>query len=128
MSQDLHLLSMTQISGGKTGRELRHRQEMQVLAHGSLNDFWHEVQTAFDGVGILLHVIPIIGLGHHVGAKPLRFVKRVRHRQHIVGIGLAQLIDEIDDSRQLVDGFGHVGIGEFESRQHSDVLNLIFIE
>ena len=48
------------------------------------------------------------------------------HVQRMSGLG--QLVDEIDDSRQLVDRFGEFVVGEFESRQDRDLLYLFFVE
>jgi hypothetical protein len=52
----------------------------------------------------------------------------MRHGHDVRRVGLLQLVDEIDDTRQLVDRFGEFVVGEFESRQHCNLLNLFFVE
>ena len=73
-------------------------------------------------------MVPIDGLGHHVSAQALGLVQRMGHRYDVAGVRLRQLVHEIHDSGQFVDGFSELVIGQFESRQHRDVLDLIFIE
>ena len=101
---------------------------VQILAHDLLDNFWYQIQAIADRRRIFLYAITIIGLGDLVRAQALGCVKRVRHRHDIVGRRLTQLVDEIDNSRQLVDRFAKLIVGEAESSQRCDVLNLIFIE
>jgi hypothetical protein len=49
----------------------------------------------------------------------------MRHWQHIVGRRSLQLIDEIDDSGQFVHDVIKLRIGELQSRERCDVLDLI---
>ena len=60
--------------------------------------------------------------------EPLPDDHPLRHRDDVIGGRLRQLIDEIDDARELVDRLGELVIGEFKPRQHRDLLNLIIIE
>ena len=73
-------------------------------------------------------MLAVVGFGDRSGTQPLGLVQRMCHRRNIGGVGLAQLVDEIDDPRQFVDSLGELLAGEVESRQHRNVLNLFFIE
>jgi hypothetical protein len=101
---------------------------MQILAHGSLDDLGNEIQAITDSRRILLEMIAVIRLSDLIDAQPLSLIERVRHWHNVVRGCLAQLVDEIDDSRQFFDCFGRLIVGQPESRQRRNVLNLIFIE
>ena len=109
----------------KTGRKLGQRC---VVKDPSFDDFRHQVQPVLDGRRIFLESIALVDLGDDVRTQPLSRIEGVRHRHDAVGIGRRQLIDEIDDFRQLFDAFGVLLIAEFQPRQHRNVLDLIFVE
>jgi hypothetical protein len=48
----------------------------------------------------------------------------VRHRHDVVGRRLLQLIDKIDDARQLGDDVVEFTLVQLQTRERSDVLNL----
>jgi hypothetical protein len=52
----------------------------------------------------------------------------VRHGDHIGRIGLRQLVHEIDDTRQFVDGIGNLVVRDPEPRQHRNMLYLILVQ
>jgi hypothetical protein len=56
-------------------------------------------------------MIPIVHFCDLIRAQALRGVEGVRHRHDGGGIRLRQLVDEIDDSRQLLDRFAEFVIG-----------------
>jgi hypothetical protein len=104
-------LNGREVAAFKAGGELRQCLCVQFLAHTSLDNFGHEVKPTSRFRGILLHMIPIVHFCDLIRAQALRGVEGVRHRHDGGGIRLRQLVDEIDDSRQLLDRFAEFVIG-----------------
>jgi hypothetical protein len=101
---------------------------VEFLRHELLDHPGHEIQAILNGGRVLLHMLAIIAFRDLIHPQPLGDIQRMCHWRYLVGVGLTQLVDKIDYPRELCDGLGELFIAYFESSQHRNVLNLIFIE
>lgn len=75
---------------------------------------------------VLLKIVSLVSFRYLVGTQALHLVQGMSHRRDIIRWHSLQLVDEIDNCRQLINEFGGFLLRQLESRQRRDMLNLIF--
>tara|TARA_R110002049_G_scaffold61408_10_gene163583 strand:- start:1268 stop:1489 length:222 start_codon:yes stop_codon:yes gene_type:complete len=73
-------------------------------------------------------MLTIVGFRDAVRPQSLSLVDGMCHGHNVIRWRGNELVDEIYDSGQFLDGFGELVIGKMEPRQHRNMLYLIFIE
>lgn len=80
----------------------------------------------FHGRRVLLKIVSLITFRNLVGTQALYLVQGMSHRRDIVRWHGLQLVDEIDNCRQLLDKFSRFLLRQLKSCQRRDMLNLVF--
>ncbi len=73
----------------------------------------------------MLKLLMVVRFCHLVRPESLNHIQRVGHGKHIVCIGLTQLFDKFDNSRQIVCKCSHFFLCNFQTSEMCDVIHLV---